>query len=197
MIPAPQGAGSCLPTLARGARPAAMCQDPYVTSQHPRMPAPGGSTLGPQEVCLHCSPGRWGLPHGEGGGSWSWGSAGPGAPVGHQPGHAGLQGTGQGVRGCPSPSGQQVAPEGTGSGRRPGSGYCPPTWCWALSLPYEDRGAGVSQRPRAEHLGINHATATTAHQAVSTSHEWSPELRLIKKILSRRPPFKALLARMA
>lgn len=49
-----------------------------------------------------------------------------GPPVGHQPGHAGLQGMGQGVRGCPSPSGQQVAPEGTGSGRRPGSGLLSP-----------------------------------------------------------------------
>ena len=80
MIPAPHGAGSCPPTLARGTQPAAVRQDPYVTPRHPRVPPPGGSTLGPQEACLHCSPGRRGLPHGEEGRSWSWGSAGLGAP---------------------------------------------------------------------------------------------------------------------
>ena len=81
MIPAPHGAGSCPPTLARGTQPAAVRQDPYVTLRHPRVPPPpGGSTLGPQEACLHCSPGRRGLPHGEEGRSWSWGSAGLGAP---------------------------------------------------------------------------------------------------------------------
>ena len=127
MIPAPHGAGSCPPTLARGTQPAAVRQDPYVTLRHPRVPPPpeeAHSVLKKPVYTAALGGGvcRTGKKEGAGAGA----QQGWGPPVGHQPGHAGLQGTGQGVRGCPSPSGQQVAPEGTGSGRRPGSGLLSP-----------------------------------------------------------------------
>lgn len=93
------------PTHARPWRTHLVLKKPVYTA------ALGGRGPGCSLVC----------PQGEEEGAGTWAQQGQGSPVGHQTGHAGLQGTG-----CPSPSGQQVAPEGTGSEQRPGSGLLSP-----------------------------------------------------------------------
>lgn len=72
-------------------------------------------------LCLHCSPGRQGLPTGEEGLGLSRARGPQSGTTWTQVCRAQARSAGDG----PSHSGQQVA-EGTGSGRRPGSDHWPP-----------------------------------------------------------------------
>lgn len=123
--PRPHGAGSRPPTPARAAQRAAVCQDPYVTPSAPTWCWPPENPYPVFKMrVLSAALGGWGqgcspVFSAAGGGVGrrlelppraSVASAAPGTPA-----PAGLLSSGRGAGGCPSPRGQQVALEGTGS----------------------------------------------------------------------------------